>query len=114
MIEHAIKRHGTSPVRFRLADAHDVAMSDSQCDVLILRFLNAEVMTREDAHQIFQEMVACVKPGGTMLLFGHTPVLVAVPYLAQTLKLELISGVAARSGHTELFQFYGLRKLAQG
>jgi len=36
-------------------------------------------------------------------------VLIAVPYMAQVLKLELISSVAARPGHTELFQFYRLR-----
>ncbi|HEF4761576.1 TPA: class I SAM-dependent methyltransferase [Pseudomonas putida] len=112
MIEHAIKHHGTSAIRFQLADARHFATSGHQCDVLILRFLNAEVMTREEAQHTFHKMAACVKPGGTMLLFGHTPVLVAVPYMAQRLELELISSIAARPGHTELFQFYRLRKPA--
>jgi predicted ATPase len=66
-------------------------------------------MTRKDAQQAFLDMAAAVKPGGTILLFGHTPVLIAVPYMAQVLKLELISSVAARPDHTELFQFYRLR-----
>ncbi|WP_460122814.1 class I SAM-dependent methyltransferase [Pseudomonas sp. S2_C03] len=113
MIEHALQRHGASTVRFFLADARHVAMSGVRCDVLILRFLNAEVMTRKDAHQLFQEMMTCVKPGGTILLFGHTPVLLGVPYMAQVLKLELISSVAARPGHRELFQFYRLRMPVQ-
>ncbi|MCU1763618.1 class I SAM-dependent methyltransferase [Pseudomonas sp. 14P_8.1_Bac3] len=112
MIEHALKRHGSSPARFSVADARQIATTGRQCDVLILRFLNTEVMTREDAQQTFHDMVPCVKPGGTILLFGHTPVLVAVPYLAQVQKLELISSVAARPGHLELFQFYRLRKPA--
>lgn len=109
MIEYAKKRHGASPARLFLADAHQIATTGMQCDVLILRFLNAEVMSREDAEQAFRDMVACIKPGGTVLLFGHTPVLLAVPYLAQVMKLKLISSVACRSGHTELFQFYQLR-----
>jgi 2-polyprenyl-3-methyl-5-hydroxy-6-metoxy-1,4-benzoquinol methylase len=109
MIEHAKKHHGTSSARFYLADARHIATTGSQCDVMILRFLNAEVMTRKEAQRAFHAMVACVKPGGTILLFGHTPVLIAVPYMAQALKLELVSSVAARPGHTELFQFYRLR-----
>lgn len=109
MIEYAKKHHGTSAARFYLADARHIATTGIQCDVLILRFLNAEVMTRKDTQQAFLDMAAGVKPGGTILLFGHTPVLIAVSYMAQVLKLELISSVAARPGHTELFQFYRLR-----
>lgn len=109
MIEHAKCRHASSTVEFLVADARNVASSGLKCDVLILRFLNAEVMTRDDARQTFHEMAACVNPGGTVLIFGHTPVLLAVPYMAQMLKLELISSVAARPGQVELFQFYRLR-----
>lgn len=109
MIEHALERHGTSAVRFFLADARHIAKSDVRCDVLILRFLNAEVMTRKDAQRAFQDMLACVNPGGTILLFGHTPVLLAVPHMAHSLRLELVSSVAARPGHAELFEFYRLR-----
>ncbi|RON24913.1 methylase [Pseudomonas brassicacearum] len=109
MIEYAKRRHATGSVEFFVADARNAASSSLKCDVLILRFLNAEVMTRTDARQTFHEMVACVNPGGTLLVFGHTPVLLAVPYLAQMLKLELVSSVAARPGQMELFQFYRLR-----
>ncbi|MEX3777582.1 trans-aconitate 2-methyltransferase [Pseudomonas sp. MYb118] len=109
MIEHALRRHGHGAVRFSLGDARLVAASGIRCDVLVLRFLNAEVMTRKDAQGLFTDLVACVKPGGTILLFGHTPVLLGVPYLAQVWKLALISRVAARPGRSELFQFYQLR-----
>ena len=109
MIEHAKIRHGNSSAEFYLADARNVASSGIKCDVLILRFLNAEVMTRVGAQQTLHVMAPCVNPGGTIIIFGHTPVLIAVPYMAQVLKLELISSVAARPGHKELFQFYRLR-----
>lgn len=109
MIEHALQHHGASAVRFFIADARQVTTSGVRCDVLIVRLLNAEVMTRKDAQCLFQDMIACVKPGGTLVLFGHTPVLLCVPYMAQLLKLELLSSLAARPGHMELFQFYRLR-----
>jgi isonocardicin synthase len=109
MIEHAKSRHANSTAEFLMGDARNVASSGLKCDVLILRFLNAEVMTRVDARQIFHEMTACVNPGGTILVFGHTPVLLEVPYMAQMLELELISSLAARPGQVELFQFYRLR-----
>jgi len=108
MIAYAKNRHVTSPVEFRLLDSSDAAISGIQCDVLILRFLNAEVLTRSDAHTAFRSLVHCVKPGGNLLIFGHTPVLIPVPWLAQQYHLHLLSSVAARSGQTELFQFYRL------
>ncbi|CAN7573818.1 MULTISPECIES: class I SAM-dependent methyltransferase [unclassified Pseudomonas] len=109
MIEHAKNRHGTSSAEFYLADARNIASAGIKCDVLILRFLNAEVMTRADAQQTLHDMAPCVNPGGTIIVFGHTPVLISVPYMAQILKLQVISSVAARPGHTELFQFYRLK-----
>ncbi|MHA3735836.1 class I SAM-dependent methyltransferase [Pseudomonas sp. Eth.TT006] len=111
MIEHARHRHRASTVRFSLADARDTAADATPCDVLILRFLNAEVMTREEAAQLLRDMAARVRPQGTILLFGHTPVLPAVPFEAQALKLQLLSSTAARTDHNELFQFYRLRRL---
>lgn len=109
MIEHAKRRHGSSSVEFFLSDARNVASAGVHCDVLIVRFLNAEVMTRKEAQRTLNALIPCVKPGGTLLIFGHTPVLLAMPYLARTLELQLISSVAAREGQTELFQFYQLR-----
>ncbi|MEB0046580.1 MULTISPECIES: class I SAM-dependent methyltransferase [unclassified Pseudomonas] len=109
MIDHAKLRHGCSSVDFFLSDACNIASTGIRCDVLIARFLNAEVMTRKQAQRTLQALIPCVKPGGTLLIFGHTPVLLAMPYLAQTLKLHLISSVAAREGQSELFEFYQLR-----
>ncbi|KAA0972897.1 trans-aconitate 2-methyltransferase [Pseudomonas sp. ANT_H12B] len=108
MIEYAKSCHASSSVEFCVMDACEVVDSGIQCDVLILRFLNAEVVTRRDAEAAFSSLAQCVKPGGTILVFGHTPVLIPASYLAQTLKLRWVSSVAARPGHAELFQFYRL------
>lgn len=108
MIEYAKRRHAHTPVTFHVRDGCEAADPDVQCDALILRFLNAEVVTRQDAHTAFTHLVRWVKPGGTILVFGHTPVLLAVPWLAETLDLQVIGRVSARPGHEELFQFYHL------
>ena len=108
MIEYAQQRHATSTAQFRVMEATACIDAHIRCDVLILRFLNAEVMTRREAHSAFESLVRCVKPGGTILVFGHTPVLLAMPWLAHTFGLVIISSIAARSGRQELFQFYRL------
>lgn len=107
MIRHASQRYAGLPVRFRQADA---ARESPACDALILRFLNAEVVTRRDAETLLRTLLSSLKPGGLALVFGHTPVLPAVPWVAQELGLTLESSVAARPGRLELFQFYLLTR----
>ncbi|WP_323160166.1 class I SAM-dependent methyltransferase [Pseudomonas fluorescens] len=112
MIEHARRAHERTPVEFRLLDASEAFDAGIHCDVLILRFLNAEVLTRREARTAFESLIRCVKPGGTILVFGHTPVLIPVAWLAATHHLQLESSVAARPGQVELFQFYRLKVLS--
>lgn len=111
MIQHA-KRHHPG-VTFELADAGHCANHRNRYDVLILRFLNAEVVTRADAEHLLRRQATTLKPGGLIIVFGHTPVLPAMPYMAQALGLRLESCVAARPGREELFQFYQLRSSVQ-
>lgn len=107
MIRYASQRHVGSTVRFRQADA---ARENPACDALILRFLNAEVVTRRDAETLLRTLLGSLKPSGLALVFGHTPVLPAVPWIAQALGITLESCVAARPGQLELFQFYLLSR----
>lgn len=109
MIEHARRSHGGTSVDFHLLDAMEAFNAGIRCDVLILRFLNAEVMTRREALAAFESLIRCVKPGGRILVFGHTPVLIPVAWLAVAHNLQIESSVAARPGQIELFQFYCLR-----
>lgn len=108
MIEHARQCHSGTSVEFDVLEASEAFDAGIRCDVLILRFLNAEVLTRREAQTAFESLIRCVKPGGTILVFGHTPVLIPVTWLASIHHLKLESSVAARSGQVELFQFYRL------
>lgn len=110
MIRFAQQHHSGSAAQFRLMDASTCVEAHIRCEVLILRFLNAEVMTRHEAHDAFANVVRCVEPGGTILVFGHTPVLLAMPWMAHSCGLTIVSSVAARNGREELFQFYRLTR----
>jgi isonocardicin synthase len=76
MIRTARTRHADTPVVFGLADA--ALAPQASCDALILRFLNAEVMTRAHANALFDRLIPSVRRDGLIVLFGHTPVLVDV------------------------------------
>lgn len=106
MIEHARLRHPA--LEFHHADAATMVQTVSRCDVLFLRFLNAEVLYRDEAQELFCTFARALKPGALLIMFGHTPVLVNVSYWGQKLGLTLKSSLAARTGHTELFEFYVL------
>ena len=107
MIEQARARHPDVQFYHRTAQETPYAVAD--CDVLLLRFLNAEVLTRDEAHALLRLLLTHLKPGATAIVFGHTPVLPNVGYLADTLGLSLKSSLASRPGHIELFEFYVLQ-----
>jgi isonocardicin synthase len=108
MVERAKRR---IPGAF-VADGLSVPVPAESVKVLILRFLNAEVLPVEDAVKAFDALVPLIAPGGYAVVFGHTPVLPAVRLLAGRAGLEVLTAVASRPEHTELFQFYVLRRPA--
>lgn len=109
MIRHARARYVGLPVQFRQADA---AVGTTACDALILRFLNAEVVDRHDADTLLRQLLLSLNSAGVALVFGHTPVLPAVPWVAQELGLVVEACIASRPGRLELFQCYVLRRPA--
>ena len=107
MIRHASRRYIGANIGFRQADA---AQASPACDALIIRFLNAEVVTRRDAEHLLHSLLGGLEPGGVALVFGHTPVLPAVYWVVQALGMTLQSALASRPGQLELFQFYLLTR----
>lgn len=79
--------------------------------VLVVRFLNAEVLSLDTAVAGFRSLVRLIAPGGHALVFGHTPVLPAVRQLADESGLRVRSAVAAMPGaEDKVFQFYLLHR----
>ncbi len=83
-----------------------------KCDVLILRFLNSEVMKREEAENYFVKFAEALQPGRYALMFGYTAILVNVLYMASRCGLEIERAI----GHDDeyIFEYYVLRKLSHG
>lgn len=106
MIRTARTLHADGPVAFSLADAALASMAS--CDALILRFLNAEVVTRAQAYALFDRLVPSVRRGGLIVLFGHTPVLVDVHESATRHGLR-VQRSAAPTGTDGIVPYYVLR-----
>lgn len=104
MVEQARARHPA--VRFYHRAAEHKPQAVAECDVLLLRLLNAEVMARDDAQALLRLLLAQLKSGARAIIFGHTPVLPNIGYWAAELGLTLESSLAARPGRIELFEFY--------
>lgn len=109
MIAHARTHQRLPNLKFDIADATDSAAADS-CDVLILRFLNAEVMLRQQATRLFQTLSRRVRRAGVIIVFGHTPVLVAIEPEAKRLGLKVTGTIAACPDTQALFQFFILER----
>ncbi|MFE7525302.1 class I SAM-dependent methyltransferase [Kitasatospora sp. NPDC057542] len=56
-------------------DAMNPRPEPGSVDILFSRFLNAEVVSTAQAREILPRLVATLRPGGTMVLLGHTPLL---------------------------------------
>src|SRR5262249_28430865 len=77
MVDVARTRLGTAT----LANAIDLTDYVAEVDVLVARFLNSRVVTTRTAFQLLQRIAATLAIDGTLVLVGHTPVLIPVPFL---------------------------------
>jgi isonocardicin synthase len=103
MIAFARHRHRSRPISFAVADAGVVTSCEAACDVLIVRFLNVEVVARSDAEGLFRHLSGCVAAGGLIVVFGHTPVLLPLSRLAIELDMEIISSSGATDEGSAIF-----------
>lgn len=84
-------------------DAIHPAVAPSSVDILFCRFLNSEVVSTAQARQILPNLVSCLRPGGQLVVIGHSPVLVDVFDLADA-GLRVRQTVARAEDF--LFQYY--------
>ncbi|GAB6901828.1 class I SAM-dependent methyltransferase [Kineosporia succinea] len=90
------------------ADAAFPVLADGTADFVFCRFLNAEVVTTLQARRHLARLSRVVAPGGVLVVFGHTPVLVTGAEIAASgLSLETCS---ASGGEGSVFQFYSARR----
>lgn len=107
MVDTANRRHARLGLEFTCRDASSLAAAS--VDGLLLRFLNAEVVTRAHALLIFRRIVPALRPGGLAILFGHSGVLVPVQAEAARLGWRVLSCTAPTDDARGVFQWYVLR-----
>lgn len=107
MVDTASRRHERAGLAFTCRDATSLPVSS--VDALLLRFLNAEVVTRVHALLIFRRVVQALRPGGMAILFGHSGVLVPVQAEAARLGWQVLSCTAPTGDTRGVFQWYVLR-----
>lgn len=89
--------------RVHNGDAANPAVAEGSVDILFSRFLNSEVVSTAQARRLLPALVATLRPGGMMVLLGHSPLLLDVPDLADAgLRVEQTTG---RDGDC-VFQYY--------
>ncbi|MBI2375014.1 MAG: methyltransferase domain-containing protein [Deltaproteobacteria bacterium] len=101
--------------RSRLDEAHvgdsiRPAVLDGSVDLLLLRFLNASVVTTAQAHRLFERLLKTVRVGGRIVLLGFTPVLLSGAAF-ERLGLSIVRRLAHDEETASLHQCYVLEKL---
>jgi isonocardicin synthase len=96
-----------------IGDARSPGVPDTYCDYIFVRFLNSEVVTRAQGYDIFPILLRKLKDNGKLIVFGHTPVLLNIPYLESFYGLHAIKRIALNNVENEeaVFQYYVLRRV---
>lgn len=86
-------------------NAIDSPLKDKSVDLMFLRFLNSEVVSTKNAHEILKVLIKKMKKNGLIVCFGHTPVLIRKETFQ---KYGLIPKVCNGydSSRNAIFQFY--------
>lgn len=109
-----LSRQMADYARARLDEAHDGDAASpvprpGTVDILFCRFLNSEVVSTHRAREILPRLVATLREGGTMVMLGHSPVLLDVLDL-RAAGLQVLQTTARQDDY--VFQCYVCRKVA--
>jgi hypothetical protein len=93
-----------------VADANDSRRLTQRADVIIVRFLNLEVVTCQEADSIFCNLVNLVNPNGYLIMWGHTPMHISSNHPA-VLALRLLRTTGCTPDHKTMFSFFAWKKV---
>jgi isonocardicin synthase len=93
-----------------VGDSINSPVSNSSVDFIFFRFLNGEVVTTEQAYNLFNSLIKKVKQGGYIIVFGHSPVLISKQVM-ENIGLELIQANGVSEDKKSVFQYYILKKV---
>lgn len=84
-------------------------VKDYSVDIIIFRFLNSEVVSKEYAHKLFSVLINKVSDTGIAVLFGHTAVLLeSVDF--ESVGYEVLQSTGYSEERDSIFQFYIIKR----
>ena len=92
-----------------LGDSIISPVKNESVDFIFFRFLNGEVVTTEQAYNLLNALVKKCKIGGYIVVFGHSPVLVASEVMTD-IGLTKIQYNGVSEDKSSVFQYYIYRK----
>lgn len=95
---------------YEWSNAKDSKLQEESVDVLFLRFLNDQVVSRYQARRILPNVLKKLKKGGLVVAFGHTPVLLTKKQF-ENFGLVVEECLAYDKGSEIIFQYYVMRKV---
>lgn len=107
MIAYA-KKHSNIDV-LHLGNSIHPNIPNESVDFIFFRFLNASVVSSEEAIKLFCRLANCCKNDGLLVVFGFTPILINKE-IFEILGLEVKQSIEYDSESFSLFQFYVLLK----
>ena len=76
-------------------------------DIVFVRFINSEVIKTEIAHIFLKPLTECLKVGGHLIIFGHTPVLTSAAEINMIVpNLKIIQSIGGSREWNGIFQYY--------
>jgi isonocardicin synthase len=94
-----------------LGDSSQPRCGPAAADVVVCRHLNLDVVTSDEAKALFGTAAQVLRPGGWMIILGHTPVLLSSAWM-EAQGFEVLVRCGFTPSRHAAFQFYLLRRPA--
>ena len=84
-------------------------VEDYSVDIIVFRFLNSEVVSREYAHELFNVLIKKLADSGIAVLFGHTALLLKSSDF-ENAGYEVLQSTGYCEERDSIFQFYMIKR----
>lgn len=90
-------------------DSINTPVKDYSVDIIIFRFLNSEVVSKEYAHRLFNVLIKKIADSGIAVLFGHTALLLESADF-ENAGYEVLQSIGYSEERDSIFQFYMIKR----
>jgi isonocardicin synthase len=92
-----------------VGDSVALACAPGTVDVVVCRHLNLDVVTSREARALFLAAASALRPGGLIVVVGHTPILVRSRWM-EAQGFEILTRCGFTPGRHAVMQLYMMRR----